>query len=292
MNIHKLKKIAEDWLPPVLIRALMQSYHSLYFQWAVNKTILQQNKQLKGIGRGKRAFLFATGPSIKKENLKLLAGEDCYSLSNFFLHEDIVLLKPKFQFFAPYHPPLDRNNFADWLDQADKRLPPETKIFLGTSDEKLVKEYGLFPKREIYYVYMNTHPNPRQIDLRRPIRKSQTIPLMALPVLVYMGYDEIYLLGCDHNILKSYGEQVHYFYEKKDEIRKNITGDYWPSIIEHHLASLKVFQQYEFYKKIIDKTCHTQVINLSAESWLDAFPKKALSELIEKQDAVAQTKKN
>src|SRR5262245_2341778 len=123
--------IIKDWLPPVLYRQLGYLYSQLEFLFYTNKKILSKNKPFKGQGKGKRAFLLTTGPSIKIENLKLLEGEDCFSVSNFFLHEDISLIKPKFHFFAPYHPPLVLDNYIEWLQQADKQLPSETGIFLG-----------------------------------------------------------------------------------------------------------------------------------------------------------------
>jgi len=44
------------------------------------------------MGKGKRAFLLAASSSSKQENLKLLAGEDCFSISNFYLHYDIRII--------------------------------------------------------------------------------------------------------------------------------------------------------------------------------------------------------
>ena len=38
---------------------------------------------------------------------------------------------------------------------------------------------------------------------------------MILPVLISMGYKEIYLLGCDHNQLKNYNKTITNFYAEK-----------------------------------------------------------------------------
>lgn len=114
------------------VELLLDFKDGLKFMSYPNKKLLGKNICLKTKGRGKVAFLLATGPSVKNENLKVLAGKDCYSASNFFLHEDIKTINPKFHFFAPYHEPLILENYIEWLRKGDRDLPAETKIFLAT----------------------------------------------------------------------------------------------------------------------------------------------------------------
>lgn len=248
-----------------------------------NKGIIEKNIILKDQGKGKRAFLLATGPSLKLENLKLLAGEDCFSVSNFFLHEDINIINPKFHFFAPYHKPLDLNNYVEWLKLADEKLPHETKIFLGHATYDLVNEYHLFPNREIFYLYLSDDIKTKKIDLTKPVLAPQTSPLMIIPVLIYMGYKEIYLLGCDHTTLRDYKKTVTNFYNPNEDIRKNATDiNCWRGIIQNHKFSLNVFLQYQWYKDILEKFYSINIYNLSKDSWLDLFPFLNLDKIIKK----------
>lgn len=278
--IQDLQKIAEAYLPPVFLRALMRRIYQVKFYFSSDKKLLRANTELKNKGNKKRAFLLATGPSLKLEDLSPLVGEDCFSLSNFFLHDDLDLLRPKLHFFAPYHPPLILENYVDWLKQADQALPEETNIVLGTSTKELVDKYNLFPLRKIYYLYLSKYPNSRKVDLLRPVRKPQTSPLMILPVLIYMGYEEIYLLGCDHTVLRDFKKNIQNFYAKEKDIRKNATDqNAWVDIISQHESSLNVFLQYKFYQKIIERKGGAQIINLSQDSWLDLFPAALLSQL-------------
>ncbi|MEO1654774.1 MAG: hypothetical protein AAFU64_14600, partial [Bacteroidota bacterium] len=145
--IQKLQEIAEEYLPPILLRTLLRGFYQIKFYFSSEKKLLRKNTELKNQGKSKRAFLLATGPSLKLENLRPLVGEDCFSLSNFFLHEDLELIRPKLHFFAPYHPPLILENYVEWLQKADQVLPPETNIVLGTSTKELVERYHLFPQR-------------------------------------------------------------------------------------------------------------------------------------------------
>ena len=239
-----------------------------------------KNADLKGFGAGKVAVIFATGPSIKEQNLKLLKDFDCFSLSNFFLHEDISLLKPKYHFFAPFHSPLVWENYVDWLRKADQQLPLETGFFLGLQDrEKILKE-GLFKNRDIRFLdlvaghYFKPDVN-LPIDITGPVLSPQTGPLMILPVLFYMGYKTIYLVGCDHNGLKNYGGDIEHFYASQQDARVN-ARNYWPGSIEVALKDeLNVFITYAKYADVA-KIIGVHLVNLSPTSWLDIFPRELL----------------
>lgn len=274
-----MNPLAKDWMPPVLLRWLRYLSSNVRFQLHADKTILKSNLTLKGTGAGRRAFLIATGPSLKQEDLSVLAGEDCFTLSNFFLHDELEAVSPKFHFFAPYHEPLVLENYIEWLRAADLKLPVSTGIVLGHSDQPLVKEFDLFPARDIHYLYLSEVPSRSTVDLARPVLAPQTGTIMMLPVLFYMGYSEIYLLGCDHTVLRDYGKRVSNFYPEDQDPRVNATtGDCWHDIVRSHQYSLNIFKQYEFYKRYVDKY-NLQVWNLSCDTWLDVFPLKKLEDL-------------
>ena len=266
------KKNFENWLPPIVLRYLYRCTEELKFLSYSHKEILAKNEMLKGTGKGKRAFLLATGPSLKNENIKRLASEDCFSVSNFFLHEDINLIKPKFHFFAPYHEPMILENYVQWLAKADRELPPDTGVFLGHKGLDIVREFKLFPNREIYYLYLTSYPPRNTVDITRCVLGPQTGPLMILPVLIYMGYKKIYLLGCDHTTLRDYKKTITNFYEEEKDVRIIKQGaSIWASMIQEIKANLNIFLQYDFYKKITEDSGKTEIINISSDSWLDIF---------------------
>lgn len=274
MNKNKIKKIVERYFSPFILDLFVTIIFYFKYLLFTNKKILKNNKKLKDAGSNKRAFLLATGPSIKHQNLKLLAGEDCFSVSNFFLHDDINVINPKIHFFAPYHKPLILENYVDWLRQADKILPKDTKICLGHTTKEIVDEYSLFSDREVFYIYLTKiKPNKLfSIDLTGPIMGPQTGPLMIVPVLLYMGYKEICLVGCDHTVLRDYKRTINNFYNKEKDLRINaIDENSWDDIILSHKSNINIFLQYQLYKKIANRK-NIKIINLSDDTWLDIFP--------------------
>lgn len=273
----KLKKI----LPSKLYRFIFFIYNYLIFAPAWFKNLVEKNIELKWIWKWKRAFILATWPSINKDNLKVLSNEDCFSVSNFFLHNDINIINPKFHFFAPYHKPLILENYVEWLKQADKILPKNTNIFLWHTTKELVDKYKLFPNRKIFYLYLTPFSYKYNFNITRPVLSPRTWPQMIIPVLMYMWYKEIYLLWCDHNTLKTYWAERKDFYDRDKDVRENAADKnsrMW-NIIEFMEAILNTFKQYNIYKKMAEKN-KTIIINLSEESWLDVFPKNKLNHII------------
>lgn len=284
MTNDSLQKIAR-FFPPFVFDLLKKTYYALQFAGTPHKSVLRANAELHNAGKGKKAFLIGTGPSLKSMDLKLLAGQDCFSLSNFYLHEDLQTVNPRLHFFAPYHLPLDRNNFVDWLRDADRKLPADTNIVLGTSDYDMVQEFKLFPNRKIYYLHLTPAMgvSSRSVDLTRPVLKPQTSPLMIVPVLIYMGYTEIYLMGCDHNVLKYYREDIEHFYDVKRDVRKGASDKgVWVDIITQHEASVKVFRQYAWYIEKFSRKYNFRFINLSPLSWLDFVERDTLENAVRK----------
>jgi len=251
--------------------------HVKYYKWLYRfhtdpaRKYIQQNAELKNVGRGKRAFLLATGPSIKCEDLRLLAGEDCFSLSNFFLHDDLQIINPLFHAFAPYHDPMILENYVAWLRQSDSTLPPSTNIILGHSTRSIVEDNKLFESRKVYYLYLASAAPPKQVNIVGPVLSPQTGPLMLLPLLIYMGYEKIYLLGCDHTVLRDYKKNIVNFYNAERDLRSNATSD-WHDIEKSINYTLNIFEQYKYFKHIlICEGKNRDIINLSQDSWLEVF---------------------
>ena len=279
----KKKSKIKEILPPFLYQSLLNWKAQFEFNIKADKKLLANNAILENSAKGKRAFLLATGPSINSQDLSILKGEDCFSLSNFFLHKDLQTIKPKFHFFAPWHWPLEKDNFYGWMKQGDETLPPETKIFLGDSDADELKKRGIFKNRSTYFLHFNSHASVGKIDITKPILGPQTGPLMVLPVLINMGYEKIYLLGCDHTILRDYKKTVKNFYDSKLDVRKNATdANSWKNDIIYSLHNtLNVFLQYQKYKEAIEKHYpNTKIINLSNDSWLDLFEFDSLENVL------------
>jgi hypothetical protein len=274
-----LKQAIKGWLPPQLLQAAHRTRERLKFALSADKGVLAANRALQGQGAGRRAFLLATGPSLKMEKLSRLRGEDCFGVSNFFLHPEAARLKPKLHFFASYHAPLVEANFVAWLRLADRRLPRATGIVTTLANRSLVEKNNLFKRRPVHFLYESAFPSRCSIDLERPVLRPQTVPLLALPVLAYMGYESVGLLGCDHTTLRDYKRPIAHFFKQSRDPRKNASDvASWPGIEASYAEGVRTFEQYRFYESLLAKS-GTKIINYSKDSWLDFFEQGDLRSL-------------
>lgn len=283
MNRALLKNIysvVKSICPPVLFPILIKlAVLVKFFVQENRRALVKTNKDLLNVAEGRDAFIIATGPSLKGVNLDFLSGKDCFSVSNFFLHPQLGIVQPRIHFIAPYHPPLVLSEYVDWLTAADQQLPKGTAICLGTQTAELVKIYNLFKSRKVYYLLLEKELLDNSLDICKPVLSPQTSPIMIMPILSYMGYKRVFLLGCDHNILRDYGGTVSNFYPAAQDSRNNATsGENWrDGIIKHLGYALNVFRQYKKYKEIFDYR-GIELFNVSTESWLDFYPKITLDD--------------
>ena len=270
----------KNWTPPELLPFILRFPVAARFIFQKNKQMLLSNLDLKGKGNGRDAYIIATGPSLKGVDLAFLAGRDCFSVSNFILHPQLDVVCPQMHFFAPYHEPLVYEEYINWLASADRTLPKDTAVVLGLQTFETVEHYHLFPRRKVHYLSLEKVPLRMLPDLKWPVLSPQTSPIMILPMLHYMGYQRVFLLGCDHNILKNYGGAVENFYDVSQDPRSNSTsGDNWKAGIVSHLEyALNVFNQYKFYKSVYEKS-GMQIFNSSDTGWLDFFEYISINEL-------------
>ena len=103
---------------------------------------------------------------------------------------------------------------------------------------------------------------------------------MAIYLAIYMGFNEIYLLGVDHSWLTHYGTSQH-FYEEKDH---KFTLHGYSEWIDNHLGDefkkyVALWDQYLQIRSYCNEN-GIKIFNLSPNSLLDLFPKASLNEVL------------
>lgn len=233
----------------------------------------QQISQLRSRKTGDTAFLIATGPSIKRQNLALLQGQDCFTISNAYLHKDIGAINPVAHGFAAYHHPMDRQNYVQWLQQALEKLPSSTSIYTDHSNKAVVAESGIGASRSVVYgLYDSAARRLWPKYCKYLFLPPQSGPLLMLPLIMAMGYRRICLLGCDHTTMRDYGGYITNFYDKTSDVRKHATDpSVWPDIKTELWANIRLFEQYDLYAGWA-RMLQIEILNLSDDSWVRQFP--------------------
>lgn len=258
-----------------------------------DRGILSKNLELKNKYTGQRCFLIGAGPSIADTDLARLNREYTFVVNEFEKNKQYRSLTPKFHIIA------ETNYFNDgapeyWLGRfkkKDRDIPTETTVILGLGAKPTIEKYNLFKQHRIYYVGTQgifTGNLPFNIDLDRYLPYPKNSILMCLMAAVWMGFDEIYLLGCEHSFLAqplgqnkslsfshSYGNEMSES-EKADKevLKKYITLKEMNSNYEMNMANtLQLFRNYRlFYAKALKTRPSLKIYNATPNSFLDVFP--------------------
>ena len=280
-NIFPNFKAIADWTIPPNIQKIVFNKIAIPMKGAINfnykeQEILSKNHIFKDRHKGKRCFIIATGPSIKTQNLKLLQNEICIAVSSFYLHPDFQTISPQYYCVPGFCSNSTELFWDEWMDALQTHASQKTTFFFSLSDKERCTRHKRFEDREIHFLDFSgsfEHSTLKDIDLARAVPGPQSVPVMALEIALYMGFSEIYLLGCDHDWILHMYESRH-FYDEKQSIMHNHQIDEWKDVnFENNLIGyLNLWNQYKNIKKIA-KLQHTQIYNATNGGFLDVFPR-------------------
>lgn len=245
--------------------------------------LTRKNAAFKAIHKNQSCFILCTGPSILRQDLLPLSSNNCIAVSNFYLHPNFRFINPKYYCLAPWHPPHDRSeyirlvhNIANLSDQLNLFLDLTTHSFLPDPEDPSNCPLS----RSIFFVDSSGSAKSllrNGIDLVGQIIRPQSVSIMALQLAIYLGFDKIFLLGCDHdsilNVRTNYAN--NHFY---DESKSILTTD--TSTFTGELYSLyTLWKQYELIKSIV-KRLGIDIFNATPNSLLDLFPAVSLEQAL------------
>lgn len=285
-----MKKLIKSLVSPLLLNKIR--YIKTYMHFFINyKDLIIKNIELKDKHKGKRCFILGSAPSIKKENLKSLKNEIVFALNNFYVHEDFTEIMsgnvPKYYMTATVHPPQIEDEWKRWFEDMEKYVSKDTNMIFGLNAYKgnikyIFKKYGLFKEHKISWYFTGVDISkeyifdPKDTQLTNPIWIASTVSTYALLTAIYMGFDEIYLLGIDHNYICLQKENDFRFYksaihQKNEHERMNLKKS------DEFFATAKIFLEKEL---VAENYKTSKVFNCSRDSLLNMFEKVQLKEIL------------
>jgi hypothetical protein len=141
---------------------------------------------LKNVHKGQRAFIIGNGPSLNQTDLSRLKGEFTFGLNR------IYLMFPELGFGTTYY--VSVNDLI--IEQCVKDICALTiPKFLSWRSHRFFPT-GSLPATFLY----TTYDNPAFArDVRWRVWESATVTYVALQLAFYMGFEQIILVGVDHN---------------------------------------------------------------------------------------------
>lgn len=160
----------------------------------------------KGRYSGKRAFIACTGPSLTIEDLEALRGEYVFGMNSICLIHDKTDWKPDFFGCQDTHVFKKIQDTILSTDNGIVFLPHTYKKKYNTPED-----YVYFHLSGAYHLYEMIY-GPKYFakfsdDCYKTIYDGYSITYTLMQLAIYMGFNELYLIGADCNYL---GQQQHF----------------------------------------------------------------------------------
>lgn len=236
---------------------------------------------LKGKYAGRRCFIMGNGPSLNAMNLELLRNEVVWGLNKCNLLFERISWRPAL------HVGVDRVVIPDMRDDLLQmcRDLPETRFFLPL----YFVETGLIPVRENMVLFRDTEPAPEKgpagvfsNDAAEYVYKSKTVAIVALQLAAFLGFNPIYLIGCDTNYtvpqsVEREGEMT--LRSTQDDDPNHFAPNYFgKSALWRDPNPEAMLRNYEMVAQIAQER-GLQIFNATVGGKLEAFPRVDYSTL-------------
>ena len=142
--------------------------------------------EFKDIHVGQRCFIIGNGPSLRQTNLSKLKNEFTFGMNR------IYLLFPELGFTTSYF--VSINDLVIEQFAEDIAALPIPKFIAWHSN----RHFQRFPE-DMIFLY-TTYTGPRfAYDMTRRVWEGATVTNVALQLAYYMGFQQVILIGIDHN---------------------------------------------------------------------------------------------
>ncbi len=265
LYIDRNKIINNITLPPIAkkiinIGELVAHYHIFKKYTPYKKSI----KSLKNTKKNKRLFIIATGPSLNKTDLSLLKNESMMGVNT--LYRGVKDLDLHLEYYVVGDPPIFSSQYKGILQT-------NTKVFLsGAPGHYYVNNKAHYDKYSNSVIYPIQRLGRMNImsdfskDLTKGVFSSGSVTLHCLQIAYYLGFKEVYLIGCDCDYSKS-----HHF-----DGKRTINPD--APILSSDEGKNRVFKGYEICKRAFEKDGR-KVYNATVGGKLEVFERVKLEDL-------------
>lgn len=258
---------------------------------------IKRNKQFENKYCGERCFIIGNGPSLKKQDLTCLEDEYVFTCNQIMRNPIYPLLKSNFHFFAdPTFFALNKESSAD-MEVFDmmKKINTDGNMpicFFATEGYKFSKEFGLDQELDLHYFAHRLEFSDEynaDIQFERFVPNLHTVVHYAIAMAIYMGFKEIYLLGCDcTNIITAVntrlqdGNGAEYAYEISQNEKNRMQQRNSKIMMEDELKSFsEVFRVYRLFGQYCANR-KIDLINCTDGGLLDSLPRKKYEEVIKR----------
>ena len=257
--------------------------------------LIQSNACFKDVHKGQRCFIIGNGPSLKEQDLTKLENEYVFTCNQIMRNPVFPKLKTNYHFWAdPTFFNLDPTKAED-QELLNVMLGVNTEDnrpvnFFAQEGYEFVKSFSLKEKLDVRFFAHRlelTEGYDNGILFEKFVPNLHTVVHYAVAMAIYMGFSEIYLLGCDcTNVLTAAntrltaGDGAEYGYKITENEKKRMQSRNQTILMEDELNSFyNVFRGY----RILDQVCKKEdkrLYNCTKGGLLDCIERKQYEEII------------
>ena len=230
----------------------------------------------------RRCFLVGNGPSIRYQDLTRLRGEIVFVTNSFALHTQYEEIAPTYYCVSDPRVFVGGVN-PEWGRLMKQKTQTTVKFFPLVAAKRTIRREGLFHGHPVYYLNYTGHNKiwelgTMSLDVVREVYTGDSVIIdFCLPLALYMGFSEIYLLGCDTDYGLDQAEDYSqgYFYDVKQVTSPRQTIDYhrqywYRNVITSYEVARRLFEQHG-----------CRIYNATTGGKLEVFPRVDFARLFE-----------
>lgn len=244
---------------------------AFYRKLGVRDRRYEKLRELQNRHRGKRCFICATGPSLTLADVEMLKDEYVFGVNSICAIYSRTDWRPQFYVFQDY--PI-YEMYGEIFNENGKTLVFSGDPLVSFPYSKRIKikeRWVRFPLNWAYHTYAGRKGRPFVYfsdNCYERVYSGYTVTYSAIQLAMYMGFEEIYLLGVDCDY-KS-GKKNHFMKMKNEAIRSSQVAR--TECEYQSLAYQKARQMAE------ERNVH--IYNASRGGKLEVFPRKKLEEVL------------
>ena len=222
---------------------------------------------LKGSAKVKRCFIIGNGPSLKGSDLNRLISEKTFASNRIYEIFDATDWRPDF-YFA-----IDR----DFLRESKAKLSEvKPKLGLMFLSYEVCRQENILFENLIRILYGGTQVtiNPWNDknahiseDASHYFSVGHTVTFAAIQMAIYMGFTEIYLLGCDFNYASVRDKNGRI--SRDNSVVDYFSGTTYSSSELNYYSTLYAYEQAKAYCDSHD----IKIYNATRGGKLEVFPR-------------------
>jgi len=209
-----------------------------------------------------RCFIVGTGPSLKETNLDLIKNEKVFGVNTLYRNKDFVK-------HCNYYACSDGDVWVKHKDNILETLQNQKKtpLFLSSDAGRMYAHENSAKYGFVYYVRTKSYINVLGFMPTNPTMYvsggHSVIADICLPMAWWMGFDEVYLVGCDYSNL----------------------GKRWDGLDTENPKAMgmherdRIFQALELCKKAFEDD-DRKIYNATVGGELEVFERKKLEDVI------------